>query len=237
MVPGEVAAVLWLGAAGGRLIALAAELRGQAVRRGPALTRLWRLAGWVAGTALSWPLLCDAVFGGHRFHLMEAVVLAPPVYLASVIWLRRVVEAPERRTTARPEDRGPHLSRVGAWTTLCAGPVALAWTWWQGFEVGFPGAALALVPPLLAWWPVRRLTAALADAPETTEAVPGGSRDFALNAFRGVTYVERQFAEAIGAVARALGAPARDLHTGDAQEYLLFLVGVAVLALLLPLIR
>ena len=35
----------------------------------------------------------------------------------------------------------------------------------------------------------------------------------------------------------ALGAPARDLHTGDAQEYLLFLVGLAVLALLLPLLQ
>src|SRR5689334_15959847 len=34
VVHGEVAALLWLGAAGGRLIALAAELRGQAVRRG-----------------------------------------------------------------------------------------------------------------------------------------------------------------------------------------------------------
>jgi hypothetical protein len=34
-----------------------------------------------------------------------------------------------------------------------------------------------------------------------------------------------------------LAAPLRDLHTGDAQEYLLFLVGVAVLALLLPVLR
>ena len=34
-----------------------------------------------------------------------------------------------------------------------------------------------------------------------------------------------------------LCAPLRDLHTGDAQEYLLFLVGLAVLALVLPLLR
>jgi hypothetical protein len=32
-------------------------------------------------------------------------------------------------------------------------------------------------------------------------------------------------------------APSRDLHTGDAQEYLLFLVGLSVLALVLPLLR
>lgn len=237
VVTGEVAAVLWLGAAGGRLIALAAELRGQSVRRGPSLTRLWRTAGWVAGTALAWPVLCDAAFTGRTFHLMETLVLAPPIYLAAVIGLRRVVEAPERRAAARPDDLGPRSSRLGAWVTLFAGPIALGWAWWNGFEVSFPGAALALLPSLLAWWPVRRLTAALADSPESTETIPGGSRDFALNAFRGVTLVERQLAEAIGGVARALGAPARDLHTGDAQEYLLFLVGVAVLALLLPLLR
>ncbi len=237
VVPGEVAAVLWLGVAGGRLIALAAELRGQAMRRGPQLTRLWRVAGWVAGTALAWPLLCDTAFADQRFHLMETLVLAPPVFLAGVIGLRRVVEAPERRASVRPDDLAPRSSRLGAWVTLLAGPVALGHAWWQGFEVSFPGAALALVPSLLAWWPVRRFAAALADAPESVEAVPGGTRDFALNAFRGVTVVERQLAEAIGVVARALGAPARDLHTGDAQEYLLFLVGVAVLALLLPLLR
>jgi hypothetical protein len=69
------------------------------------------------------------------------------------------------------------------------------------------------------------------------EAAPGGPRDFALSTFRAVTVIERQLAAAIAGVARALGAPARDLHSGDAQEYLLFLVGVAVLALLLPLLR
>jgi hypothetical protein len=36
---------------------------------------------------------------------------------------------------------------------------------------------------------------------------------------------------------RVLATPLRDLHTGDAQEYVLFLVGVAVLAILLPLLR
>jgi hypothetical protein len=32
-------------------------------------------------------------------------------------------------------------------------------------------------------------------------------------------------------------APSRDLHTGDAQEYLLFLIGLSVVALFLPLLR
>jgi hypothetical protein len=67
VVSGEVAALLWLGTAGRRLIALAAEIGGQAARRGPALTRLWRVAGWVAGTALAWPLLASVAFQDGRF--------------------------------------------------------------------------------------------------------------------------------------------------------------------------
>jgi hypothetical protein len=63
------------------------------------------------------------------------------------------------------------------------------------------------------------------------------ARDFALAVFRSVTLAERRVAGVLGRMLRALGAPLRDLHTGDAQEYLLFLVGVAVLALLLPLFR
>src|SRR6185503_3739132 len=66
------------GAAGGRLIALAAELRGQAVRRGTRLTSFWRFAGWVAGASLAWPLLADAGFADGRFHAVEYFVLAAP---------------------------------------------------------------------------------------------------------------------------------------------------------------
>ena len=238
VVPGEIAALLWLGAAGGRLIALAAELRGKAVRRGASLTRLWRIAGWCAGTALAWPLLAEAGFAGHRFHLIEFGVLAAPVFLASALWLKRVVEAPERRAMVRPEDRAPRVSRAGAVVTLIAGPASLAWAWWHGFEVSWPGALLALLPSALAWWPVRRIERLPeAEAAAAAESAGPGPRDFALSTFRAVTVVERQLAAAIAGVARALGAPARDLHSGDAQEYLLFLVGVAVLALLLPLLR
>ena len=238
VLPGSVAAVLWLGAAGGRLIALAAELRGQAVRRGTSLTRLWRFAGWLAGTALAAPLLADAGFSERHFHPLEFIVLAAPVFLASALWLKRVVEAPERRAMARPEDRAPRVSRMGAVATLLAGPAALAWAWWHGYSVPWQGILASLLPPALAWWPVRRLLPTPPLRTEAEEAAGGsGPRDFAVNTFRAVTLVERQAAAAIAGVARALGAPARDLHSGDAQEYLLFLVGVAVLALLLPLLR
>ena len=55
--------------------------------------------------------------------------------------------------------------------------------------------------------------------------------------FRSVTWFEGRLAAALGALLRARRRAARELHTGDAQEYLLFLVGVSVLALLLPLLR
>jgi hypothetical protein len=235
VVPGSVAALLWLGTAGGRLISLAGELKTKAARRGPMLTRLWRVAGWLAGTCLAWPLLADAGFSDQRFHPIEYGVLSAPVFLASVLWLKRVVEAPERRAISRPEDRAPLASRVGAVVTLLLGPSALVYAWWQGHSVGLVAGLFALLPPVFAWWPVRRmLPQPGAPYPETT---PGGTRDFALSTFRAVTLIERQVAAAIGGIARALGAPARDLHSGDAQEYLLFLVGVAVLALLLPVLR
>jgi len=235
VVPGSVAALLWLGTAGGRLISLAGELKTKAARRGPALTRLWRVAGWLAGTSLAWPLLADAGFSDQRFHPLEYGVLSAPVFLASVLWLLRVVEAPERRAMSRPEDHAPLVSRIGAVVTLLLGPSALVYAWWNGFSVSPLAAVFAILPPLSAWWPVRRmLPAPGGPAPETT---PGGTRDFALSTFRAVTLIERQLAAAIGGIARALGAPARDLHSGDAQEYLLFLVGVAVLALLLPVLR
>ena len=38
-------------------------------------------------------------------------------------------------------------------------------------------------------------------------------------------------------LAQALTSPLRDLNSGDAQDYLLFLVGLSVLVLVLPLLR
>jgi hypothetical protein len=48
---------------------------------------------------------------------------------------------------------------------------------------------------------------------------------------------ERGAVDLIARIGQGATSPLRDLHTGDAQEYLLFLVGVAVLALLLPLLQ
>ena len=236
VVPGEVAFLLWFAAAGGRLMALAAELRGSAARRGPALTRLWRLAGWTAGATLAWPLLVGVGFAGRTFRPVEFVVLAAPVYLAAALSLRRVVEVPERRTEPRL-DAGRLVGLLGAMATLVLGPLALLLAWWAGFEASFPGALVATLPMLLAAWPHGAGAPALPPVLRAPAAAGAGARDFALSVFRSVTWVEGRLAATLGALLRAGGAPARDLHTGDAQEYLLFRAGVGVLALLRPLLR
>lgn len=236
LVPGLVAFLLWTAAAGGRLVALAAELRGSAARRGPQLTRLWRLAGWTSSATLAWPVLVGLGFAGRTFRPLEFLALAAPVALAAALSLRRVVEAPERRTEPRL-DAGRLLGLLGAAGTLVLGPAALLGAWWSGFEASFPGALVALLPLALAAWPRRGESAVLPPVLHGPVAAGAGARDFAVSVFRTVTWFEGRLAAALGALLRAGGAPARDLHTGDAQEYLLFLAGVSVLALLLPLLR
>ena len=234
-VPREVAFLLWFAAAGGRLMALAAEVRGASVRRGPRLASLWRAAGWTSGAALAWPLLLAAGFSGNRVHPAPFVLLAAPVYLAANLSVRRLVDARERRALERP-DPTRALSFLLAIALLALGPVALVLAWWGGLEASFPGVLVALVPPALALLP-RRAPPAPAAVLRASVAAGDTTRDFALAVFRSVTSAERRVTGLFVRLLRALGAPLRDLHTGDAQEYLLLLVGVAVLALLLPLFR
>lgn len=236
IVPGEAAFLLWFAAAGGRLVALAAELHGSAGRRGPQLTRLWRLAGWTGGAALAWPLLVGVGFAGGHFRPVEFLLLAAPVTLASALSLRRVVEVPERRAEPR-FDAGRLAGLVGAIVTLMLGPAALLLAWWSGFEAAFPATVVALLPALLAAIPRPARPADLPAVLRGPAAAGAGAREFAQSVFRSVTWLEARLGAGVGAALRALGAPARDLHTGDAQEYLLFLAGVSVLALLLPLFR
>ncbi|HTR97093.1 MAG TPA: hypothetical protein VMH61_04255 [Candidatus Acidoferrales bacterium] len=238
-VPPEIAFLLWFGAAGGRLIALGAEIRGAAGRRGPQLASLWRAAGWTAGAALSWPLLVEAGFSGGRFRPLPFVLLGAPVLLAARLSLGRLIEAPERRAFAR-RDPARALGIAGALATLLVGPAALLLAWWAGYEATFPGAWLALVPAALGAWPRSRRAESAAEVPALLRASLAASapaREFALAIWRSVVGLERRLAGTVVRAVGAFGAPARDLHTGDAQEYLLLLVGVAMLALLLPLLR
>lgn len=220
--------LLWASAIGGRAYLLAGELRGSAPRRGPFLSRLWRLAMGVASAALAFPVLIALGLGpGGRARPLYYLAAAVPVIIGAAITMRRHVEAPERRLMVRP--RGiVTLGHSMAFLTLVIGPLALLLAWWRGFEA----SALAI------------LLAALPVAIGSSVAMPGRvlplhepARGGARFVFRFVVDRERWLVGALLRIVRTLSAPLRDLHTGDPQEYLLFVIGVAALALILPLLR
>jgi hypothetical protein len=62
-------------------------------------------------------------------------------------------------------------------------------------------------------------------------------RQFARVTFNVVVAVERAVVFLFVRFVQALTSPLRDLNSGDAQDYLLFLVGLSVLVLVLPLLR
>jgi hypothetical protein len=238
VVPDDSALLLWLGACGGHALLLAGELGGAAPRRGPHPHRLWRIAAWTALASLSWPVLATLAFGPPGLaNPALALAAAGAVALAAWVSVRRLVEAPERRTMVRREAAVP-LIQIGALATMAAGPVALLIAWWSGFEPRWADSLASLTPALAGGWAgARGGSRGLGALPRRITAPGGRARHAAVAAFDGIVRVERRLVALLGRLALALIAPARDLHTGDAQEFLLFLAGVAVLALVLPLLR
>ena len=232
--PPWVVVVLWVGACGTHAYLLAAELGGATPRRGPVMAMLWRMTSWISTAALGWPLLAAAGdLSPHRAAL-ALVCGGIPIALASWVNVARLVEAPERRSLARPIS-WLTPSRVVPAVLLSGVPLALASAWWVGFAPGGLFALLAVVP------------AVLGGALGLLAVRPGGvgrgarvgriARHAARRVFRLVIGLERALVMGAARLVRLLATPLRDLHTGDAQEYVLFLVGVAVLAILLPLLR
>lgn len=233
-VPPWIVVVLWAGAFGTHAFLLAAELAGATPRRGAVAAMVWRLTAWVSTTALSWPLLAAA--DGLRPPRDVLALAAGGVTAALAAWVNvaRLVEAPERRALARPGS-GLALSRVAPAVLLAGVPLALAGAWWVGFAPGPLFTLLALVPPLAGG---GLALATLRPAEPGRGARAGQRAQHAARAlFRVVIVLERALVGWVIRLLRLAAVPLRDLHTGDAQEYLLFLAGVAVLAILLPLLR
>jgi hypothetical protein len=236
--PHRATFLLWLAACGGHAFLLAGELLGATPRRGIAITRLWRAASWVALAALSLPVVMGAARGqGGALGLVYFVGAALPVVLIAWITVSRMIAAPERRLVVRP-DPGMATSQIGALIVLVLAIAALVSAWWEGFEPRGLDALRALAPALTGgvlaiaarqgrgkpfWTTMRRMGA-------RAPAIAGGL-------FRAVIGIERRAIGLLAGIARAVATPLHDLHAGDAQEYLLFLAGLAVLALVAPLLR
>jgi hypothetical protein len=237
VVPDDAALLLWLGACGGHALLLAGELSG-GTQRGDQPARLWRFAVWSALAALSMPILTTLGFGPRgTAQPILALLAALAVAVAALVSVRRIVPSEERRAVVRRESAVP-LTQLGAIGCLVAGPLALFFAWLGGYQAGPIDSAVSLMPAGLGGW-AAGLIADPRSAAQTAwiDRVGRIARQASLLLFHGVLAVERALRALIRRIALALAAPARDLHTGDAQEYLLFLVGVAVLAVVLPLLR
>jgi len=220
--------LLWASAIGGRAYLLAGELRGAAPRRGQFLSRLWRLAMAVASAALAFPVLIALGTGpGGRARPLYYLAVAVPVMFAAAITTRRHIEAPERRLMVRPRAIFT-LGHAMAMLSVLSALLALALAWWRGFEASLASIVLAALPVAIGCgvaMPGRELP--------LRESARGSARWV----FRSVVDLERWLVGAVIRLVQALSAPLRDLHTGDPQEYLLFVIGVAAIALTLPLLR
>lgn len=235
-IPAETTFLLWLAACGGHAFLLAGELRGSFPRRGPAITRLWRAASWTALAGLSWTVLI-AVASVKGSRLLYYAVTAIPVTLISWISVGRMLVAPERRML--PRWNPPLLiARAVALLVLTLTPAVLVRAWRAGFEPPLHASVLALAPAVLGG--LLALAAQQGQARpfwSTLGRLGAGAPTMAGALFRLVVGIERRLIAILVALVRALSVPLHDLHTGDAQEYLLFLVGLAVLALTAPLLQ
>jgi hypothetical protein len=235
-LPADVTLLLWVAACGAHTFLLAGELRGSAPRRGSLLTRLWRTASWTALACLAWP--AGALNGPEQAGSVGTVVragLIVSMLMSGWVVVGRMVQADERRTVMRPEPVIT-LSHVTALGVLVLAITALGMAWWAGFEPSLPSTLLALGPLVLGGWtavlsrqqrPLRR----------RVERVVSMLRNPSRRVFELVVRLEAAIVAWLGSVIAALARPLRDLHTGDAQEYLLFLVGFAVMVVILQLLR
>jgi len=248
--------ILWGAASGGHAFMLAGELRGAAPRRGATKSLLWRLATWSSSAALTWPALVTLFpTSADALRALDFPAAALATLLVAWINVGRIVEAPERRLMTRP-DPLLTLGHLAALLVLITGPLAILASLWTGAVPPMNAAILAVVPALiggaLAIWASPRVAA------EQRPASPGGPpvpvppreaatgtpahagtapRQLARAVFNVVVAVETFAVSMVDRAVRGVSAPLRDLTSGDAQDYLLFLIGLSVLALVLPLLR
>jgi len=227
--------MLWTAAAGGHALLLAGELRGAVTRRRALTVRLWRLAIWVAMVSLSWPILLGPQ--GRTTGGAYAPLAAVPVAIMAWLGVRRMTLAPERRRLVRVSITAM-VSQVAAIAVGALGIIGLGFAWWAGFEPSWKVSIPALAPAVLggaaALW-----ARGLKEQPlwREVERVGTALPDVAGRSYLWFVGFERRLIGLLSRIAGILAGAMHGVHTGDAQEYLLFLMGVAVLALLVPLLQ
>ena len=255
VLPGVVL-MLWIAACGGHAFLLAGELRGAAPRRGVILSLMWRVSTFAASAALTWPALVTLFpTSAEKLRAFDFPAAAFATMLTAWINVGRIVEAPERRTLMRA-DPAVTFSHLGALIALVTAPVAILGALVTGFHPPLFVALVSLIPAFLggalALWSRRQAVAGVAAEPEPSEPAEGGTafegvappahagvalRQFARVTFNVVVTLERVVVSFFARLAHVVTSPLRDLNSGDAQDYLLFLVGLSVLILVLPLLR
>jgi hypothetical protein len=230
---------LWACGVGGHATMLAGELRGASPRRGRWRARSWRIATWVALAALSAPMLARIGWFGDALRPLAFATAALPVVLVGWVTVARIAEAPERRTLPRA-GLAPALLRLVPLVLVLGAPLSLVLGWADGAPPPAVIATAALPAALggaIALAGTRAMARAREAAVARVEWLGLGARHVAGGTFRIVVLLEQRLIALVRGIVLGLTAPVRDLHTGDAQEYLLLLASLAVLALVLPLLR
>jgi len=238
LVDPMISLALWAAAFGCHAYLIAGEIRGATPRRGAFVSGLWRFTSWVAITALMWPAL---VAYGEDVHGILGVLLqalgAVVALLTSWISIARLEDAPERRRVMRPRPTVT-FSHLVAPTAAAISVVALVRAWWSGFEPPWPASVLLLAASGLGGgFGVFVQTRDDGKAGGALERSGRLLRAGASIVFTSFVRFERRVLGLFQNTAHALTRSLHDLHTGDAQEYLLFLIGVAIVSLVLPLLQ
>jgi hypothetical protein len=229
--------LLLVAAFGTRALLLASEARGADMRRTRASRALWRFVSWLAGGGLAWAVGLELTDAGGGFAAV-AMLVAPLVgALGAWITVRRLVAAPERR--AHPRSAGVPIVQfaLGLGLTWCA-LAGLVLVGGRAIVAGGGWAAITLALLLGVAGAAPRLMHRIGGPVVTAMGSVGGrSRSLARAAYHALVRLVAAAVGMVGALGRALLMPLRDLHTGEAQEYLLLLLAFTVVAMVLPLLR
>ncbi len=230
----QPAALLLAGAAiGARAVLIVSELHGAASRRGSAFTALWRVVTWSAGGGLAWAV---ALSLGEAPRGLAALGLAPLGLVAAIaagVAVSRLVPAPERRSLSRLGGGSFRLAVLGVVLLWCvaAGIASVLRATFPVLDRSQLAVLIAVAAGGLLGGLGLHLTGPLVRHVEGAEK---RTRLLARSTFQSLVRSERALIRLVSETGGRLLLPLRDLHTGDAQEYLLLLLALAVAALLLP---